>query len=78
MSQVKAGRIRMFAYQENGKTTYKLHLDLEDGRKIEGKIFPNVGANNQIYYGGNVYFVDVPKVEDKSSSGTTPANDQPF
>jgi hypothetical protein len=59
MSQVKAGRIRMFKYDENGKTTFKLHLDLEDGRKIEGKIFPNVGANDQIYYGGNVYFVDV-------------------
>ena len=57
--QVKAGRIRMFKYDENGKTTFKLHLDLEDGRKIEGKIFPNVGANDQIYYGGNVYFVDV-------------------
>lgn len=63
--QIKAGRVRLFKYVQDGKTTFKVHLDMEDGTKIEGKIFPNVGANDQIYYGGNVYFTD--KIENKET-----------
>ena len=61
--QSKVGRLRMFRFEKDGKSEFKVHVDLEDGTTLEAKAFQNNSDGGRVYWAGNVFKVETEEVK---------------